>query len=194
MFSFSFSQTNKLLKRKQKWKMGFGIKPAEVHQCWPGSWLGGGDSAGPDHAGINHPFVKNELCRVQKSVFILARLYLKNVYIIHLYIPHVESGQNLLGKSRQRCNHLQELGLPGSCNKGLVSIPDFFHFFYAHTFSGLKILHSKVRKFATKIASRQNSVNQNWEVKFTLCVNLHTVCEITQYVILNTVCNSTQNV
>ena len=33
--------------------------------------------------------------------------------------------------------------------------------------SGLKILHSKVRKFATKIALRQNSVNQYWEVKFT---------------------------
>ena len=38
-------------------------------------------------------------------------------------------------------------------------IPYICHFFYTHTFSGLKILHSKVRKFATKIASRQNSVN-----------------------------------
>ena len=46
-------------------------------------------------------------------------------------------------------------------------IPDICHFFFTHTFSGLKILHSKVRKFATKIASRQNSVNQYWEVKFT---------------------------
>ena len=48
-----------------------------------------------------------------------------------------------------------------------TNIPDICHFFYTHTFSGLKILHSKVRKFATKIASRQNSVNQYWEVKFT---------------------------
>ena len=43
----------------------------------------------------------------------------------------------------------------------------YLSFFYIHTFSGLEILHSKVRKFATKIASRQNSVNQYWEVKFT---------------------------
>ena len=64
----------------------------------------------------------------------------------------------------------------------------YLSFFYTHTFSGLKILHSKVRKCATKIASRQNSVNQNWEVKFTLCVNLHTVCEITQYVYKLTHC------
>ena len=67
-------------------------------------------------------------------------------------------------------------------------IPDICHFFFTHTFSGLKILHSKVLKFATKIASRQNSVNQNWEVKFTLCENLHTVCEITQYVYKVTHC------
>ena len=31
-----------------------------------------------------------------------------------------------------------------------TNIPDICHFFYTHTFSGLKILHSKVRKFATK--------------------------------------------
>ena len=35
-----------------------------------------------------------------------------------------------------------------------------FVIFYTHTFSGLKILHSKARKFTTKIASQQNSVNQ----------------------------------
>ena len=45
--------------------------------------------------------------------------------------------------------------------------PDIYHFFYTHTFSGLKILHTKARKFETKIASRQNSENQHWEVKFT---------------------------
>jgi len=67
-------------------------------------------------------------------------------------------------------------------------IPDICLFFFPHTFSGLKILHSKVLKFATKIALRQNSVNQNWEVKFTLSVNLHTVCEITQYVYKLTHC------
>ena len=40
------------------------------------------------------------------------------------------------------------------------TIPHICHFFYTTTFWGLKILHSKVRKFATKIASRQNSVNR----------------------------------
>ena len=45
-----------------------------------------------------------------------------------------------------------------------------FVIFFTLTYSGLKILHSKLRKFATKVASRQNSVNQYWEVKFTLCV------------------------
>ena len=43
----------------------------------------------------------------------------------------------------------------------------YLSFFFTHTFSGLKILHSKVRKLATKIATRQNSLNQYWEVKFT---------------------------
>ena len=50
---------------------------------------------------------------------------------------------------------------------GSIPIPHTFHFFWTHTFSGLKILHSKVCKFATKIASQQNSVNHYWEVKFT---------------------------
>ena len=52
----------------------------------------------------------------------------------------------------------------------ITPIPDICHLFYTSRFWGLKILHSKVRKFATKIASRQHSVN------YTLCVNLHTVC------------------
>ena len=46
------------------------------------------------------------------------------------------------------------------------TIPDICHFFYTTTFWGLKILHSKVRKFTTKIASRQNSVNHHSRAKF----------------------------
>ena len=42
---------------------------------------------------------------------------------------------------------------------GLILIPDICHFFYTHAFWDLNILHSKVRKFATKNPSRQNSVN-----------------------------------
>ena len=65
-------------------------------------------------------------------------------------------------------------------------IPDICHFFYTNTFWGLEILLSKVRKFATKICSRQNSVN------YILCVKLHTVCKIyTLCVILYTVCKIT---
>ena len=55
----------------------------------------------------------------------------------------------------------------------LTGIPDICHLFYTNTFLGLKILHSKVRKFTTKKASRQNSVN------YTLCVRLHIPCVIT---------------
>ena len=72
----------------------------------------------------------------------------------------------------------------------------YLSFFYTHTFSGLKILLSKVRKFATKIAPRQYRVHQYWDVKFkfivlaatlnklnyTVSVKLHGVCKITQCV------------
>ena len=57
------------------------------------------------------------------------------------------------------------------CPEHTLNIPwtysdhtQYLSFFY--TFSGLKILHSKVRKFATKIASRQNSVNHHSRAKF----------------------------
>ena len=46
-----------------------------------------------------------------------------------------------------------------SVSKAHISIPYICHLFYTTTFYGLKMLHSKVQKFATKIASRQNSVN-----------------------------------
>ena len=75
----------------------------------------------------------------------------------------------------------------------IVSIPDICHFFYTHIFLGLKILHSKVRKFGTKIASQQNSVDQYWELhilcqitkcvyNYILCVKLHIMCKITHCV------------
>ena len=40
-----------------------------------------------------------------------------------------------------------------------VVIPDICPFLYTDTFCGLKIIHQKVHKFATKIASSQNSIN-----------------------------------
>ena len=70
-----------------------------------------------------------------------------------------------------------------------LHIPDICHFFYTNTFLGLQILHSKVRKFTTKKASRQNSVKPHTLCKithsmcnYTLCVKLHTVCKITHCV------------
>ena len=72
----------------------------------------------------------------------------------------------------------------------------YLSFFYTTTFWGLEILHSKVRKFATKIASRQNSVNLRQKLPCdkncvnhhhtaeidTMCVKLHTVWKITHCV------------
>ena len=74
-----------------------------------------------------------------------------------------------------------------------TDIPDFCHFFYTHTFSDLKILHSKVPKFGTKVASRQNSGNQIFFVNYTVSVKLHRMCKITQCVCKITHCvwNST---
>ena len=46
------------------------------------------------------------------------------------------------------------------CNSGLSSVHTWYlSFFYTHTYWGLKILHSKARKFTTKKTPRQNSVN-----------------------------------
>ena len=52
----------------------------------------------------------------------------------------------------------------------------YLSFFYTTTFWGLQILHSKVRKFATKIASRQNSKITHCVQNYTLCVKWHTMC------------------
>ena len=55
--------------------------------------------------------------------------------------------------------HLSHSNLPLILYQQNIHILDICHFFYTHTFKGLKILHSKARKFTTKKASRQNSVN-----------------------------------
>ena len=73
--------------------------------------------------------------------------------------------------------------------KPLGTIPDICHFFYTHIFWGLKILHSKVRKFTTKVASRQNSVNHYSRAIFhTLCIKSHIVCNFTHCVWNYTLC------
>ena len=67
-------------------------------------------------------------------------------------------------------------------------IPDICHFFYTSTFKGLKILHSKVRKFATKVASRQNSVKFCWVSNYTLCVKLQYVYKTAHFALNYTLC------
>ena len=69
--------------------------------------------------------------------------------------------------------------IEGQSNVNLCCHTSYLSFFYTHTFSGLKTLHWKARKFATKIASRQNSINQYWRVKFTYIFKF--LCKITKY-------------
>ena len=77
----------------------------------------------------------------------------------------------------QKCvNSRQKLHIVCNITLCVLNIPHICHFFYTHTFWGLEILHSKVRKFATKIYPRQNSVD------YTLCLKLHTVCNSTHSV------------
>ena len=79
----------------------------------------------------------------------------------------------------------------------LNTIPDNCLFFTITFFWGLKILHSKVRKFARRIASRQNSVNHHHGAQIDtyiyvficmLCAKVYTLCKITHYVWNYTLC------
>ena len=62
---------------------------------------------------------------------------------------------------------LHSIGIKvGSTNIGIKAqfmsfkdIPDICPIFYTTKIKGLEILHLKLRKFATKVASQQNSVN-----------------------------------
>ena len=122
-------------------------------------------------------------------------------YIRGMTLESISSG-NSHSMSMSKCQHFQSVKVPGVNVISFISeihvdhmrtkyilwdpnrsfdisnyvvlgiIPHICHFFYTNTFWGLEILHSKVRKFATKIYSRLNSVN------YTLCVELHTVCKI----------------
>ena len=80
--------------------------------------------------------------------------------------------EDLLENNRPRIVHVKELEGPADfilepgklCSywnlyTSEVSIHDICHYFYTHTFWGVKVLHSKVQKFATENSSRQNRVN-----------------------------------
>ena len=87
-----------------------------------------------------------------------------------------------------------ELTLFTESASGVLTLTMSDHLFYTNTFLDQKILHSKVRKLATKIASRQNSVNfdknylaAKWR---KLWEKWHTVCNITTLCVelYNTLC------
>ena len=87
-----------------------------------------------------------------------------------------------------------ELTLFTESASGVLTLTMSDHLFYTNTFLDQKILHSKVRKLATKIASRQNSVNfdknylaAKWR---KLWEKWHTVCKITTLCVelYNTLC------
>ena len=53
-----------------------------------------------------------------------------------------------------------------------LSIPHICHLSYTTAIWGVEILHLKVRKFATKVASRQNSVNFHPRTQIMSCVKI----------------------
>ena len=81
----------------------------------------------------------------------------------------------------------------------------YFSFFYTTTVCGVEILHLKARKFGTKVASRQNSVNYhlrtqitnsvkimicmlNWVKHYTMCKIAHSVQNYTPSTIFHAPC------
>ena len=57
----------------------------------------------------------------------------------------------------------------------IIIIPHICHFWYATIFLGLWKVRQKVRKFATKIAPQQNSVNEYFEIL------IHIYCKLYQF-------------
>ena len=54
----------------------------------------------------------------------------------------------------------------------LPSIPHICHLFYTTAIWGVEILHLKVRRFETKVASRKNSVNFHPRTQIMSCVKI----------------------
>ena len=79
-----------------------------------------------------------------------------------------------------------------------IGIPHISHIFYTTTIWGVEILHLKVRKFATRDASRQNSVNYHLRTQILNCLKLWYECwivsQITHYVRLQGGWNTTPSV
>ena len=83
-------------------------------------------------------------------------------------------------------------------------IPHICLFFYTTAIWCVEILHSKVRKFATKVASRQNSVNYHPRTEIINCVKImicmlncesnYTLCKIARCVKHYTMCKIAHHV
>ena len=111
---------------------------------------------------------------IQKQIQGFRELQLQQMKIFPLQIQNT----HLQGKYKNtinRCICLQkQIHSSDSGWKGVAVIPDICHFFYTHTSSGLKILHSKVRKFATK--QRKSILGSK------IHIYIHSECKVTQCV------------
>ena len=80
----------------------------------------------------------------------------------------------------------------------------YLSFFLHNRNLGLEILHLKVRKFATKVASRQNSINYHSKTQIMNCVKImicilnrksnYTMCKIARWVKHYTMCKIVHSV
>ena len=87
---------------------------------------------------------------------------IKSSHLTHIF--------SLFQKDKEFCPEERNEMVCYVCAKVCNGHTSYLSFFYTHTFSGLKILHSKVRKFATKIVSRENSVNHHSRANFHIYV------------------------
>ena len=100
--------------------------------------------------------IETEIASTTHKFEVIIKIMLKLSRMRHV----MASAGSYRARTAEQFNPIAGLGLKHK------NIPDICHFFYTSIFWGLKILHSKVRKFATRIVSRQNSVNHHSRAKF----------------------------
>ena len=96
----------------------------------------------------------------------------------HCHLDILAADQLMSGENRSDLSLLWYICYFDIITYQLV-IPHTWHIFYTSTFWGLKILHSKVRKLVTKIASRKNSVIHILCKLHNVCVKLQIACKTT---------------
>ena len=141
-------------------------------------------------------FINSSILPLNKSdpvvcvLFFGAFLYYSSEYGVVGWGPRGEMGQG--GEILRTSSKISAFAQNGNFTGNMAfSYFIFVTFFYTTTIWGLKILHLKVCKCATRVASRQNSVNKLtylfyvWNiytvlcVNYTLCVKSYTVCKST---------------